>query len=189
MTNEFKVLRYQNTADGQKSKVADLSKLSLEGWEVVSETIELSEADPVAASRDAACLCFLCGPFCTPFLMDSRKYKSKSMITVTLQRSLEKKAEMEAIKTQLEEKAKKEKEAFELEQSAEIGAILEKAKADLGTFYPNKKIIAAIERFLREDREVGGGVPSYAKTSVETSEICIRCDSGEVLARYPIESV
>ena len=186
MEMKFKVIEYANTSNGQQQKINEITALSAKGWEIVSETINQSAVDPVAAGRDAACLCFLCGPFCTPFLMNSEKYKTKSKITVTLQRSIERKAE-EEIRS---EKALKATEAAliakSLNESATIEAILKAAKEELGIFYPDRKITEAISKYLSETRNAGGAVPSYPKCKKEDGFIIIADGNGTELSRQQI---
>ena len=183
MALEFKVRRYPNTADGQASKIADLTIASRAGWEIVSEIIEQEGADPVAAGRDAACLCFMCGPFCTPFLMNKNKYKPKSTIVVTLQRTLERKAQEEQAQNIRREEKRMEFGAMALDESANIEFILAQAKKESGTFYPNSKIVNAIEKYLNEVRQHGDPVPSYNKTSVEDDVVIVRDPAGDELFR------
>jgi len=186
MALEFKVRRYPNTADGQSSKIRDLTTLSQAGWEIVSEIIEQEGADPVAAGRDAACLCFICGPFCTPFLMNQNKYKTKSNIVVTLQRTLERKAQEEQAQNIRREEKRIELAAMALDESANIDFILAQAKKESGTFYPNSKIVNAIEKYLNEVRQHGDPVPSYNRSTIEDDAVVIRDPAGDELYRQPL---
>lgn len=184
MEMEFKVLRYPNTAIGQQNKIDELSTLSSRGWSVVSETIQQSDFDAVGAARDAACTCFLCGPFCAPFLMNRTKYSSKGEIVVTLQRPLElKRKEQEAYKQRAEQR-RIALELSELEQRANIETILERAKDRIGVFYPNSKIVAAIKVYLETERKPGGPVPSYADSKVGGDMVSVAGEDGQELARY-----
>ena len=186
MKMEFKVLEYANTSSGQQKKINEITALSAKGWEIVSETINQSAVDPVAAGRDAACLCFLCGPFCTPFLMNSEKYKTKSKITVTLQRSIERKAEEEVQAEKAQKAAEAALIAQALETSATIEAILKAAKVELGIFYPDPKITEAISKYLSEIRNVGDAVPSYPKCKNQDGYIIIADRDGAELSRHQV---
>lgn len=55
---EFKNLKFENSAAGQKKKLAALAEASKDGWSVNSETIEPGKF----RGGDACCLFIICAP-------------------------------------------------------------------------------------------------------------------------------
>lgn len=186
MEFEHKILTFSNTPAGQQEKVEVLNHFSARGWKVVSEVINQSNVDPVSAGRDAACLCFMCGPFCTPFLMNKDKYIAQSVISVTLERSIERRNEEQLLQKTKQETIDRERYERELEANANIESVLDLAKKDLKYFYPDNKVIKAIQLFLTEDRMPLGPIPSYAKSRRQGDHVILADSSGAIIAEYDL---
>jgi hypothetical protein len=65
-----------------------------------------------------------------------------------------------------------------------VQSIMEDAKAELGVFYPNEKLVRAINYYLANDRRAGSPVPSYRASEVEGEIVTIRDCRGVELAQY-----
>ena len=187
MEFEYKVLTFSNDAAGQASKMDALNKYAERGWSLESETVNQSAYDTVGAARDAACTCFLCGPFCAPFLMNKDRHKIKGEISITLKRSIERRDEERALRAQQEAERLEEDRRFELDRRANIDVIMQEAKLQSGSFYADKKIRNCIIEYLANDRRSGGTVPAYLNCRREGNCVYI-CDSeGKLLAEYTLD--
>jgi len=65
-----------------------------------------------------------------------------------------------------------------------VQSIMEEAKAELGAFYPNEKLVSAINYYLANDRRVAGPVPSYRMSRVQGRIVTIKDCCGVELVRY-----
>ena len=187
MEFEYKVLTFPSSAEGQAEKMRALNHFAERGWSLESETVNQSSFNTVGAAQDAACACFLCGPFCAPFLMNQEKHKVKGEISVTLKRSIERRDQEAALKEKQEAESSIAEQARLLEQRANIESIMNEAKARKGAFYPDSKIQGRIAEYLEADRKQGGPIPSYLDSYRKGSSVFV-CDiNGNVLAEYTLD--
>lgn len=193
MTDEFKTLKFPDTEDGQRQKIAAMSEASAKGWKLVSETITSESVDLGDSARKAACLCFLCGPFCTPFLMNPTK--KNGCINLTFSRSSADRESAEAeeaasIKLELERQAQ-----YQMAQEKALQA--DRIRADYQSLmnsymesenppYVSSNLIKALKKYLREDRKPFGGIPCIRKCRRHNNSIVIVDDEDQVLATYSL---
>ena len=187
MEFEYKVLTFSADAQGQASKMKALNHYAEQGWTLESETFNQGSFDTVGAAREAACTCFLCGPFCTPFLMNKDRHKVQGEISVTLKRSFERRDQENALVAKQKEERERVQRAAMLEQMATLNGVMNEARAKRGTFYSDNKIEKAIDYYLLNDRKKGDPVPSYFECRREGSVVFV-CDSeGRLLAEYTLD--
>ena len=187
MEFEYKVLTFSVDAQGQASKIKALNHYAELGWTLESETFNQGSFDTVGAAREAACTCFICGPFCTPFLMSKDRHKAQGEISVTLKRSYERRDQERALIAKHNEERIRAQQANQLEQRATIERVMGEATAKKGTFYPDGKIQKGISYYLQNDRRTGGPIPSYLDSRREEAVVYV-CDSdGTLLAEYTLD--
>lgn len=187
MEFEYKVLTFSADAQGQASKVMALNRYTKLGWILESETFNQSSFDTVGAAREAACTCFICGPFCTPFLMNKDRHKVQGEISVTLKRSCERRDQESALTAKQDEERIRVQQANRLEHRATIENVMDEARAKKKTFYPDEKIQRSINYYLQKDRRLGGPIPSYLDSRREEAVVYVYDSDGTLLAEYTLE--
>jgi hypothetical protein len=185
MDEEFKTIKFPDSEMGQTEKIKAMTEGAAQGWRVISETITSETIDAGKTAKDAACMCFLCGPFCTPFLM--KPTVNKGTITVTFARSAE---DRQALETTNAERRKKELEqqdirAEKLKKDREL-ADLDRLLTDYQNEYPDKYLSETITKvvsfYLKNDRVPFSPVPRLVDCCRINGEILVR-GAGELLLR------
>jgi len=192
MTEEFKTLQFPNNETGQSQKVEALKEASRKGWRLISETITSETVDIGDSARNAACLCFLCGPFCTPFLMTPTT--KTGTINLTFARSYDEKQAAEVDET-FEDQQREEAEKIYMEELAEdekranASRLIDEYMARANPTYVSENLIKAIKKYLKEDRKPFAKIPKIENCTRENGFILLVSDDGELLAKYALASL
>lgn len=189
MQEEFKTLKFPNNEKGQQLKVDALREASSKGWRLISETITNETIDVGDTSRNAACLCFLCGPFCTPFLMSPTTRAGS--INLTFSRtaaSREAATEQEELDriTRLEAESAYRSRLEEDKRLSNFDNLMKDYLLEHKPSYVSKNLVKALKKYLEEDRSPFGKIPCIEKSRRADGAILLISADDEVLAKYPL---
>lgn len=170
MEKEFKVLKFPNSSAGQAEKIRALSEASAKGWTVVSETITADAYDVESAAKQGACWCFVCGPFCAPFMVSG--VKKTGSITITFSRSAEDRLQLERER-----------------RLANIASVVDKFREECPGEELSKYIVIAAYDFIENRRRIGGPIPSIRRSTRLNGGVELKDDSGMIITTYSSEEV
>jgi len=185
MEKEFKVLKFPNSSAGQAEKIRALSEASAKGWTVVSETITADAYDVESAAKQGACWCFVCGPFCAPFMVSG--VKKTGSITITFSRSAE-----DRLQVKREEQAQREaslERQLEDRRLANIASVVDKFREECPGEELSKYIVIAACDFIENRRRIGGPIPSIRRSIRLNGGVELKDDSGIIITTYSSEEV